>query len=183
MPSKKKSVARSFRVAEDSLKVLYEEAEKVGISPNTLLNQILLDYSNFYRFSKRFGIVNISYPTMSKFVECCSKEKLVEIAHYTASTTIKDGIRTLGFSVNYGTLVYFVEYIFGGLAGWFECNHHLKNGKEIFHLRHNLGDKWSVYVAEVISYMFLHYLDEKFEVEFLEGSVTLTRKRKNSLVG
>ena len=179
IPSKKrKTVGRSFRIDEEWMKILYAEAEREGISPNALVNKILGDYSQFYRFSKRFGIVNISIPTLSAFVNCCSKEKIIEIAEFSAGTLVKDGMRTIGLSADYYALVFFIKNIFGGLAGWFDCDHHIKNDEEVFHLRHNLGNKWSLFITTVISKMFDYFLNEKIETDVLIGAVTITRERK-----
>ncbi|UCC57654.1 MAG: hypothetical protein JSW14_04535 [Candidatus Bathyarchaeum sp.] len=155
-----------------------EEAEREGISANALVNKILKDYAQVYRFSKRFGIVYLSYPTLSAFVNCCPKDRVIEIAEFSASTLVKDGMRTMGLSMNYDSVAYFIKNIFGGLAGWFSCDHHIMGNKEVFHLRHGLGNKWSIFIAEVTSTMFKYLLNKKVETEILESSVTITIERK-----
>ena len=176
-PKKRKTVGRSFRIDEEWMKVLFEEAERNGISANALINKILKDYSQFYRFSQRFGILSISYTTFSAFVNSCPEDVIIETAKFSGSTLVKDGIRTIGLSMNPDAMVFFIKNIFGGLAGWFKCNHHIKRDGDVFHLRHRLGKKWSIFVAEVISTMFENLLNVKVETEVFQGSVTITWKR------
>ena len=175
---KKRKVRHSFSIEEEWFKVLKEEAEREGISANAFLNKILKDYAQIYRFSKRFGIVYLSYPTLSAFVNCCPKDRVIEIAKFSASTLVKDGMRTIGLPMNYDSVTYFIKNIFGGLAGWFKCDHHIRSNVEVFHLRHGLGNKWSIFIAEVTSTMFEYLLNKKVETEILENSVTITIERK-----
>ena len=160
------------------MEVLHKEAEREGINANALLNRILKDFSEFHRFSQRFGIVSLSVPTLSILINCCSKEIIKDTADFSVHTVVEDGIRTIGFKPNYNTILFFIKNIFGGLAGWFECNHHIMNDKETFHLRHSLGNNWSIFIASVISKMFDNFLNEKVETEISKASVTITRKRK-----
>jgi len=160
------------------MEVLYTEAERGGITANALLNRILKNFSEFHRFSERFGTVTLSEPTLAIIINCCSKEIIEETADFSANTIVEDGIRTIGFTANYNTILFFIKNIFGGPAGWFKCNHHIKNDKEMFHLRHSLGNNWSIFIASVISKMFENFLSEKVETKISQASVTITRKRK-----
>ncbi len=176
--AEKRRVSRSFRVDEEWLKVLNEEAEKEGISTNALLNKIMRDYAQVYRFSKSFGIVYLSYPTLSAFVDCCTKDRVIEIAEFSALTLVKDGMRTIGLPMNYDSVAYFIKNIFGGLVNWFRCDHHIRSNEEIFHLRHSLGNKWSMFIAEVTSTMFKSIVGKDVKTEILGNSVTITIERK-----
>ena len=178
LPEKRRTVSRAFRIDEEWFKVLNEEAEREGLSTNASLNKILKDYAQVYRFSKRFGIVYLSYPTLAAFVNCCPKDRIIEIADFSASTLVKDGMRTIGLPMNYDSVTYFIKNIFGGLANWFICDHHIRSNKEVFHLRHSLGNKWSIFIAEVTSTMFKSILSKNVETEVSEGSVTITIERK-----
>src|SRR2546425_9255802 len=53
MPREGKTVAKSFRVNEKALGALQEEAARQSVSVYTLVNQLLLDYSEFGRFLQR----------------------------------------------------------------------------------------------------------------------------------
>lgn len=45
--------------------------------------------------------------------------------------------------------------------------------KDYFHLRHELGENWSIYIAEVVSTVIESCCDKKVKKEFLDGAVTL----------
>ena len=73
----------------------------------------------------------------------------------------QDILNTLGLSFDHESVTYLIKEFYGHYGNWFNYNHHIKNNKEIFHLRHNLGEKWSVYVSEVISTLFEYGFETK----------------------
>jgi hypothetical protein len=169
---KSRTIGRSFRINEQWLNTLNEEAEKAGISPNALLNKILEDYSKYQRYFKRFDGIALTQKSFSRIVEACSKEALVNIATKSQATVL-DVFRTIGLRYNYEDATFFMTTILSEYANWFKCEHHLVNNKEYFHLRHNLGEKWSIYLAEAVSVLFEYCCNIRVKKEFLEGAVTL----------
>ena len=174
---KRRNVARSFRLEEEWLNVLNEEAKKQGITTNALANKVLKDYSQYHRFSKRFGVITLTTQTVSALVDRCPKEFVIEMAKSSVLTKIKNGMRTIGVPPSYEAIVYFIKNILGEHTGWFTWEHHIKKDKEVFHLSHKLGNNWSIYIAEVVSKMFEYFLNEKVETEVTPSSATITRKR------
>jgi hypothetical protein len=173
-PSKKrKTVGRSFRIDEAMLDVLNEEAEREGISVNSLLNRLLRQYS-FIRFMLRFGAITLTRKGFSAIIESCPEEKVRENARYAGSTIVEDLFRTMGAPSSYSFLVYLIEKLLSGFAGWFECDHHVKPDREIFHLRHDLGTNWSIYIAELASEIFESTLNKEVKTEVIGNSVTMT---------
>jgi len=169
---KGRTVGRSFRINEEWLNTLNEEAEKAGISPNALLNKILEDYSKYQRYFKRVDGIALTQKSLSRILEACSKEALVNVAK-KSKTTVLDVFRTIGLRYNYVDATFFMTTILAEYANWFKCEHHIINNKEYFHLRHNLGENWSIYVAEAVSVLLENCCNKRVEKEFLEGAITL----------
>jgi hypothetical protein len=169
---KRKTVGRSFRIDEEWLQVLNEEAERQGISVNSLLNRLLQQYS-FIRFMLRYGAITLTRKGFAAILESCPEDKIRENARHAGSTIVKDLARTMGVPTSYSFLVYLIKKLISGFAGWFECDHHIKRDKEIFHLRHDLGTNWSIYLAEISSEIFRSSLNKKIKTEILGDSVTL----------
>jgi hypothetical protein len=57
---KKKSVIRTFRVDQDALEIIENDAQEKKISTNRLVNQLLLAYANFDRYMRQFPVIKIS---------------------------------------------------------------------------------------------------------------------------
>ena len=180
---KKRTVGRSFRIAEEWLEVLNEEAERQGISVNSLLNRILQAYS-FLRYMLRYGTIMLTRKGFSGILESCPEESIRENARNAGSTIARDILLTMGARSNHNFLVSLYKKLLSEFAGWFECDHHIRRDKEIFHLRHELGTKWSIYLAEAASEMFKSVLNEEVTTEISDSSVTITvnRQNKNSIM-
>jgi len=176
---KKRTVGRSFRISEEWLEVLNEEAERQGISVNSLLNRILQAYS-FLRYMLRYGAIMLTRKGFSGILESCPEESIRENARNAGSTIARDILLTMGAQPNYRFLVSLYKKLLSEFAGWFECDHHIKRDKEIFHLRHDLGTKWSIYLAEAASEMFKSILNKEVTTEISDSSVTITIPRQNN---
>lgn len=86
----------------------------------------------------------------------------------------------MGAQPNHSFLVSLYKQLLSEFAGWFQCDHHIRRDKEIFHLRHDLGTKWSIYLAEAASEMFKSVLNEEVTTEISDSSVTITVNRQNN---
>lgn len=168
---KNRTIGRSFRIKEQLLEILEEEAKKEGISPNALMNRILQGYCQFYRHENNFPIVILAQPTLYSMINACSTEDVRNIGVESGRRTL-DLMKTLGLRVNGENVIYVIESILGQYGKYFIYTHHIQDNKDVFHLRHNYGEKWSTYVAEVISGLFEN-LGKKIEIEFLESALTV----------
>ncbi len=168
-----RTIGRSFRIDERWLNILNEEAKSEGISPNAIVNRALRDYCLFYRHIKQFSTITMTQKSFSAIINACSKEDLMVGAKKAGSVNAQDILNTLGLSFDHESVTYLIKEFYGHYGNWFNYNHHIKNNKEIFHLRHNLGENWSVYVSEVISTLFEYGLNKKVKTEFLEDSATI----------
>jgi len=76
MPREGKTVAKSFRVNEKALAALQEEAARQSVSVNTLVNQLLLDNSEFGRFLQRVNALRLSRKTFGEILSMVSEDSL-----------------------------------------------------------------------------------------------------------
>ena len=122
----------------------------------------------------RYGAITLTRKGFAAILESCPEEKIRENARHAGSTIVEDLSRTMGAPTTYGFLVYLIEKLISGFAGWFECDHHIKRDREIFHLRHDLGYNWSIYLAEISYEIFKSTLNKDVKTEIIGDSVTIT---------
>ena len=176
---KRKTVGRSFRIDEEWLNVLAEEAEKQGVSVNALLNRLLQQYA-YIRYMLRYGAITLTSKGFSSLLECCPEDKVRENGRNAGSTITRDLLLTMGAAHDYSFVILLVKKILSEFAGWFECDHHIKRDKEILHLRHDLGIKWSIYLSEVAAGTFNSILNKEVTIELSDSSVTITIPKQNN---
>ena len=170
---KRKTVGRSFRIDQEWLNVLTEEANRQGISINMVLNRLLQQYA-YLRFMLRFGAITLTRKGFASLLECCPDDEVKEKGRTAGSKIVKDLLLTMGVPPTYDFTVFLVKKILSDFAGWFECDHHIKRDKEILHLRHDLGIKWSIYLSGITSGTFNALLKKEVKIEITDSSVTLT---------
>jgi len=74
---KRKTVGRSFRIDEEWLRVLNEEAERQGVSVNSLLNRLLQQYA-YIRYMLRYGAITLTRKGFASLIECIPEDKVRE---------------------------------------------------------------------------------------------------------
>jgi len=176
---KRKTVGRSFRIDEEWLNVLKEASEKQGVSVNSLLNRLLQQYA-YLRYMLRYGAITLTRKGFSAILDSCPEDKIRENGRNAGSKITKDLLSTMGVPPTYDFTVFLVKKLLSEFAGWFECDHHIRRDKEILHLRHNLGIKWSIYVEGAASETFNTILDKEVTTEFSDSSVTITIHKQNN---
>ena len=180
---KKKTVGRSFRIDEEWLRVLNEEAKKQDISVNALLNRLLQKYA-YLRFMLRYGAVTITSKGFAAILESCPEDKVRENGRNAGTNIARDVLMTMGVKPNYDLVILIITKLLSEFAGWFKCDYHVKQDKDILHLRHDLGVNWSIYVSEVANAAFTTVLKKEVLIEHSDYSVTvtITKQSKNGII-
>jgi hypothetical protein len=175
---KRKTVGRSFRIDEEWLEVLNEEAERQRVSVNALMNWLLQQYA-YIRFMLRYGAITLTRKGFASLLECCPENEVRKRGKKAGFEITRDMLLTMGAAQDYDFVILLVKKILAEFAGWFECDHHIKRDREILHFRHDLGLKWSIYVEAAASETFSSILGKKLETEISDSSVTVTIYRQN----
>lgn len=172
---KKKTITRTFRIDEAWDWILEEEAERQNISINALLNRILRRFALFDRYTDRLAIIRLSNRALGEMIKSVSDEKLIELGEKHGSLDGVDFFSSMGYPPKYETFVYLVREHFGNpkVAGWFECFYHSMERHDLFHLQHNLGRNWSVFVNSYLRALLKTVSSAKAESKIYEYAVTI----------
>jgi hypothetical protein len=169
---KRKTRSHSFRIDEELLEILVEEANRQGINANSLMNKLLQQYRVHGRHLKRYGAVSMSRIIFSKVINCCTEDELKEIAKTVGSTETKDVLRSHGIPITYDTALQYLKSV-GTFSGWFDSIQHVKDTRNYIHLRHELGEKWSTFLAETVSTMFKSIFNKEVKTEKFANCLTI----------
>jgi len=177
---KRRTIGRSFRIDEKSLAVLIEEAEKQGVSVNSLLNRLLQQYG-YLRYMMRYGAITLTKKGFMQILESCPEEKIRENGKNAGKTIANEIMMTMGVQPNYSFVTCLLQKFLSEFAGWFECDHHIKHDIEIFHLRHTLGPKWSIYLAEAATELLKSVIDAEVKITLFDSAINITIPKHNTL--
>ncbi len=169
-------ITRTFRLNPEYDKILNDEAEKHGLSVSALLNQIIRQYVLVSRFTDRVPAITLTYHTFAPLLERIPDKDLVEVAEKTGAIIPEEAILQRGQKLNFETVNWFIDVVYGKYGNWFDSSQSIVNGDERVHLAHQMNHKWSQYLGSYMHSMFESILDIDPKVETRENSVTLYLK-------
>ena len=178
---RKKTITRTFRIRQEWDNVLQEEAARQGVSVNVLLNKFLRKYSLYSRWTERNNDVSLSQPTLRELLKTVQVEMLIEAGTRSGVLDAINIVNAMGLAMDYDSFIYLITEYLGGpdFARWFHCFHHTQGNKDIFHLQHDFGRGWSIFLEKYII-SFLHAItDVDTKTRIYDYAITLevTRSR------
>ena len=178
---RKKTITRTFRIRQEWDNVLQEEASRQGVSVNVLLNKFLRKYSLYSRWTERNNDISLSQQTLREILSTVQVEMLVEAGTRSGALDAINIVNAMGLAMDYDSFMYLITEHLGGsdFARWFHCFHHIQGNKDIFHLQHDFGRGWSVFLEKYII-SFLHAIaDVDAKTRIYDYAITLevTRSR------
>jgi hypothetical protein len=180
--TRKKTVTRTFRIRQEWDSILQEEAARQGISVNVLLNKLLRKYSLYSRWSNRKNDASFPRQTLREILKTVQVESLAEAGTKSGALDAVNIVNSMGLALNYESFVYLITEHLGGphFARWFQCFHHTQGNKDIFHLQHDLGPEWSVFLEKYILSFLRSMTDTEARTRVYDYAVTLEVTRPKS---
>jgi hypothetical protein len=171
----KKTITRTFRIREYWDHVLQEEASRQGISVNVLLNKLLRKYSLYSRWANRNSDVSFPQQTIREILKTVQVENLAEAGTRCGTLDAVNIVNSLGLALNYESFIYLITEHLGGphFARWFQCFYHTQGNKDIFHLQHDLGTEWSVFLEKYVLAFLQSMTDTEATTRVYDYAVTL----------
>lgn len=171
----KKTVTRTFRIKKEWDNILQEEAETLGVSVNVLVNRILRRYALFHRWADKSRVISVPKRCFQGILNSVPEENLAVAGKRCGSSYVVDTINMMGLKMNYNSFTFFLSEYLGApdFARWFQCFRHELGGKEILHMQHDLGRKWSIYLEQCILSSLKALTNVKAQTRIYEYAVNL----------
>ena len=180
--TRKKTITRTFRIRNEWDNILQEEATKQGVSVNVLLNKILRKYSLYSRWSDRKNDASFPRQTLRELLKIVQVESLAEAGTKCGASDAVNIVNSMGLALNYESFIYLVTEHLGGphFARWFQCFYHTQGNKDIFHLQHDFGPEWSVFLEKYILSFLRSMTDTEATTRVYDYAVALEVTRPKS---
>jgi hypothetical protein len=159
-----KAVTRTFRLDRAWDRVLEEEAEKRKMSVSNLLENIVSDYSHFYRWVEVLHAITFSPGTFKEFLEAIDEEELKRIGEKVGKMVPVHGFLVRGDKITPEVARYLVTQLMGKYGNWCRVADH-ENQRAYYYIKHDYGPKWSVFLGAYVSSFYANVLGKKIECE------------------
>jgi len=182
---RKKTITRTFRIRQEWDSVLQDEAARQEVSVNVLLNKLLRKYSLYSRWNDRNKDITLPQRTLREILSAVQVESLAEAGTRSGALDAINIVNAMGLMIDYDSFVYLVTEHLGGphFARWFQCFHHTQGNKDIFHLQHDFGHGWSVYLEKYLLSFLSSITDADAQTRVYDYAITLelTRPKSNPI--
>lgn len=139
---------------ESALEALHDDAKKQNVSVNTLLNQLLLTYSNYDRPMRRFQVVKLPAPTLNYILQAASNEKIAEAGRLAGNDVPKTYILAKWGVLNVENSLLYLRAM-STHAKLFEYSEVVHDGALSVTLSHNFGAKGTLFFQNYVKAVFL----------------------------
>ncbi len=168
-----KNATRTIRLEAEQEDALIKEAERRGFSVNALIGHIFDRYLTSYRFYDIGGMVVFSSETAQEFLQKIDVNDVREIGEEAGKARIRGGLLQRGRRINMDSFTWYVTQVLGENYGWFRCDYREEENQATFHLQHQLGYKWSVFVGSYISSAVQDLLGMKCNLVIMNNAVNI----------
>jgi hypothetical protein len=151
--NKDKLLHQGFRVQEQVIKALAEEAARKGISVSNLVNKILKNYVTHEMQFEELGFILVSKDFLRKIFSVVDDEKdIQDIGKEIGITMAKEYVSYFYPQVNSNTLVQFLDYWFRRFQS---CKHIVENSSDrsqrhYFTVNHDINIKFSLALKAIL---------------------------------
>jgi predicted DNA-binding ribbon-helix-helix protein len=168
--TRRRTESITFRLESEILGKLRQEAKRKDVSVNTLVSQISKQHTNWHSTSAQAGFISVRKPLIIKLLEGQNDEQIKLLAKYVAFSSNKDFLLMLRRKYNIHSALDMIETWVS--ASGYSYSHNtddLDYSKRLhtFIVQHNMGMKWSLYLAELYKNLF-----EEFEVRNAQFDMT-----------
>ena len=150
--NKGKLLHQGFRIQEQVIKTLTEEAARKGISVSNLVNKILKDYVTHEMQFEELGFILASKDFLRKIFNVVDDEKgIQDFGKEFGTTMAKEYVSYFYPQVNSITLIQFLDYWFRRFQS---CKHIVENGersqRHYFTVNHDINIKFSFALKAIL---------------------------------
>ena len=168
---RRKSVIRTFRLDDITDEVLSNEAERQGITVNSLANQIFKKFAIYDRYTMRHKFISFTLQIFEVILGICDGKLLAASGETAGSEFSREALKTLGLSHSRESVIRVIRDIASRSANWYDCEFHPFNGQEGVLAMHTLGEKWSLFLAGFFRAFMKSVLNVQIDPEITSHSV------------
>jgi hypothetical protein len=143
---------------------LRDEAQKQGISLNSLVNQVIKNFFEWHIFEREAGFVPILKPVVRDLYTSMSKEKILQIAANTAYEESENSIYFMKGSMELNSFLSWFENRMKNSS--IQVNHTFDKDRKMhtYVVKHDICENWSLYLKQIIEHILSRVLEKKVEV-------------------
>jgi hypothetical protein len=160
----------TLRFDADMLDDLRKESVHKRISLNTLATQIFRTHTEYGSMSARAGMVSFHKSLLMRLMDKLSEDEISKLSEHIAKNEMKDTILLMKKRYDASAFIDFIE-AWARVSG-FEYRHDVSDRTRSFVIQHDMGKRWSVYIANIFKYGFSDLGAKWADFQITDNTVT-----------
>ena len=165
---KKKFRTLTFRLDENVVNQLEDEARIRQISLNALTNQILHRFIEWGRYEQKTKMVPVTMPILNELLRKMTREEIENIAKTVGKNTVEEITLIVKKSLNVESFVSWYLERMKSCSVIVEDN---DNETQMYILSHDLGYNWSLLHKTILESVFSQRLNVPLETQISNGTI------------
>jgi len=158
----KKTATMTFRIDENIVTKLRDEADNREISLNTLVNQILKRFVEWGLFEPKLGLIPMAKPIVVELFENMSEDEIADMARRVGTNAVRDIALFMKHKMDLESFLNWFETRMK--TSFVEVSHHkAEDGKHSYILKHDLGRNWSIFHKVILELIFNDVLGKRID--------------------
>ena len=171
---KRRTKSTTYRLPEDMLQDLDAIAKQEEVSQNVLVKQILDSYLRWDIHAAKAGWVVMPRPVLMNIINELDEKKIIKIASDTAKIAHKGIVLLMQGKYDFDHWVQIIRD--RSKKSGFYLKESTSNGKTTLIMRHDLGEKWSIFFKAYYQVM-LHSLELAPTFDYTDSMLVVTVER------
>ncbi|AFU59929.1 hypothetical protein Ngar_c30110 [Candidatus Nitrososphaera gargensis Ga9.2] len=169
---RRKTETIAFRLDTTLIEKLRKEASQKEISLNTMASQIFRQHVDWHSNAAKAGFITVRKGLILRLLEIATEEQLVKIAEYIAKKETKNFVLMLRNEYNITSALDVVE-TWIRIAGY-PYRHDANYSKHSYTIQHEMGKKWSMYLAEQYRFLFEDFGLKKVKFDITDSVLSFS---------
>lgn len=172
---KKRTSVMSFRLDEDIVEALRQEADDEEISLNVLANHVFRRYVEWERDAQKAGFIPITRELLMALINEIDDKRIEELVRKVGKDVAKEQIL---YMENHYDLDSFIKWLEARnrISGF--AHKHVVNGRtHEFIIQHDLNMKWSLYMKTLFEVILDDVYKKRVDFDLTPATVVFTIER------
>ncbi|MEM2855501.1 MAG: hypothetical protein QW416_00140 [Candidatus Nitrosocaldaceae archaeon] len=162
----------TFRIDKEIINRLKIEANEKDISLNMLVNHILRRYIEWELYEKKVGMISLPKILVKECYDMLSEEEIVMLGEKMGKNMLTDIILFMKGKIDQDTFLSWLDTRLKYSS--LEVNHCFDNNMHTIVIKHDLGEKWSLYHKIVFDFIFHKLLQKDVEIEYNKSVIKIS---------
>jgi len=169
-----KTITRTFRLDENLVKLIEEDATKEKITVNSMVSRMLWNYQKRCQYCLHYNLMLIEPSLLKTMIDSVPEEAIEKLGSTLGPSVVKENLARLGMNADRDSVEFVLIEALGQWTKWYDADINETSEGRVYYLHHTLGKKWSIFLKNFFQQAMAKLLSLEVQMEIMENSIIFT---------